>query len=446
MIHTRYFRISIFFIGITLGVIFSGAYMAAADTVTKIQDGISAKNNEIKKIEEDIARFERELVSTEAQAESLQGTISQLNLTQRKLGADVSLTQTKIDTTNLTIEQLIFEINNTEEGIESNLAAMISTLQHVNVAESSSLVEMMLSTNNLSDFWNDIENLSEFRNSFKINLDRLSMLKTDLLNKRNTESIQRDELVSLQSKFVDQKKIVDSNKRNKSILLDDTKDREATYKRVLAEKRAAKVEFEDQLRDFEAQLKYALDTSKLPTKGSGVLKWPLPDLSLDTCYQEGQLAINCITQYFGNTKFAQSGAYSGSGHNGADFRSVSGTEVYASASGVIQAVGNTDAYPGCYSYGKWVLVRHDNGLTTLSAHLSLIKTKKGDRVSAGDVIGYSGNTGYSTGPHLHFTVYASDAVQIVRLGDRKTRTNCADAHIPIAPYSAYLNPIDYLKD
>ena len=70
--------------------------------------------------------------------------------------------------------------------------------------------------------------------------------------------------------------------------------------------------------------------------------------------------------------------------------------------------------------------------------------KAGQSISTGDVIGFSGNTGYSTGPHLHFTVFASQGVQVVRLGDVKKITNCGNVRIPIAPLDAYLNPLSYL--
>jgi len=111
----------------------------------------------------------------------------------------------------------------------------------------------------------------------------------------------------------------------------------------------------------------------------------------------------------------------------------------------VKAVGNTDKVRGCYSYGKYVLVKHNNGLSTLYAHLSFIKVNKGDTVITGDTVGYSGNTGYSTGPHLHFAVYASQGVRIVRYGDYvKGKTNCGNAYIPVAPLNAYLNPLDYL--
>ena len=119
-----------------------------------------------------------------------------------------------------------------------------------------------------------------------------------------------------------------------------------------------------------------------------------------------------------------------------------GEDLYSSAAGTVAGVGDTDSVCRYASYGKWVLITHDNGLSTLYAHLSLIKVQKGQYVHKGDLIGYSGNTGHSTGPHLHYSVYASEGVNI---GQLKSRA-CSGAvyTIPLAPFNAYLNPIDYL--
>ncbi|MCR4306448.1 MAG: M23 family metallopeptidase, partial [Candidatus Yonathbacteria bacterium] len=226
--------------------------------------------------------------------------------------------------------------------------------------------------------------------------------------------------------------IADNSRSQKNQLLAQTKNKEANYQKALNEKLRLKEEFEKELLKFESELRIAIDPTSLPPAGAGILLWPLKDIF--------------ITQKFGNTDFAQSGAYSGKGHNGIDFRASVGTEVKAALSGVVEATGNTDQYPGCYSYGKWVLIKHNNGLSTLYAHFSLIKAVAGQQVSTGDVIGYSGNTGYSTGPHLHLTVYASQGVKITRLGDIPGRpiTKCSGASIPIASLNAYLNPLDYL--
>ncbi len=120
-----------------------------------------------------------------------------------------------------------------------------------------------------------------------------------------------------------------------------------------------------------------------------------------------------------------------------------GSAIYSSRDGVVVGVGDTDVTCKNASYGKWILVEHDNGLSTLYAHLSLVKTTKGERVTSNEIIGYVGNTGYSTGPHLHFTVFASDAV---RIGNLRSRV-CGNREYTIPLLSktgGYLNPLSYL--
>jgi murein DD-endopeptidase MepM/ murein hydrolase activator NlpD len=108
---------------------------------------------------------------------------------------------------------------------------------------------------------------------------------------------------------------------------------------------------------------------------------------------------------------------------------------------VVKGTGNTDSQRGCYSYGKWVLIEHPNGLSTLYAHLSVIGVTVGQSVTSGQVIGYSGRTGYATGPHLHFGVYATQGVKVVQF---TSSINCKNVSIPIADPTAYLNPLSYL--
>jgi len=85
-------------------------------------------------------------------------------------------------------------------------------------------------------------------------------------------------------------------------------------------------------------------------------------------------------------------------HTGVDFGVPSGTPIKAVADGVVVLAGE---YGG---YGKAVVIRHANGLSTIYGHLSEIKVEEGKEVKQGDVIGLSGNTGRSTGPHLHFEI------------------------------------------
>jgi len=85
---------------------------------------------------------------------------------------------------------------------------------------------------------------------------------------------------------------------------------------------------------------------------------------------------------------------------GIDISMVVGTPLAAATSGQVVFVGGS----ACCSYGYHVIIEHADGYETLYAHLSTVYVATGQWVSGGEIIGLSGNTGYSTGPHLHFEI------------------------------------------
>ncbi len=89
------------------------------------------------------------------------------------------------------------------------------------------------------------------------------------------------------------------------------------------------------------------------------------------------------------------------GANSVDFGAPIGTAVKASMAGEV-ILAKASGYNG--GYGLYIVIKHSNGTQTLYAHLSKVTVAVGDTVSVGEVIGKSGNTGRSTGPHLHFEV------------------------------------------
>lgn len=92
-------------------------------------------------------------------------------------------------------------------------------------------------------------------------------------------------------------------------------------------------------------------------------------------------------------------------HPGLDFTAPAGTPIYATADGVVKDAGfNTGGY------GNRVVVNHGFGYETLYAHMVRIKARVGTRVKRGEVIGYVGSTGKSTGPHLHYEVHKNGTI------------------------------------
>lgn len=90
-------------------------------------------------------------------------------------------------------------------------------------------------------------------------------------------------------------------------------------------------------------------------------------------------------------------------HAGLDFTAPQGTPIYATADGVVTESGFSDG-----GYGNHVVVNHGYGYETLYGHMVRIKARNGQRVKRGEVIGYVGNTGKSTGPHCHYEVHKNE--------------------------------------
>ncbi|MCY4161336.1 MAG: M23 family metallopeptidase [Flavobacteriaceae bacterium] len=86
-------------------------------------------------------------------------------------------------------------------------------------------------------------------------------------------------------------------------------------------------------------------------------------------------------------------------HRGVDFTVKRGTPIYATGDGIVERVSSK--IPG---YGKHIKINHGFGYQSLYAHLSKYNVRKGQKIQRGDLIGYSGNTGRSTGPHLHYEI------------------------------------------
>ncbi len=440
-------------LGITLLCLGSLPRSVFADAASDLQQQIADQNAKIAALEQEIVQYENTLDQIGSTKQTLQGEITRLTLSQKKMAADIAVTQGKINAANLELQRLSGAIVDKTTQINDSTKAIEKSLRTLYEIGDATLIEQILSGNGIVEAWSEVDRTAQLQTALKEEIATLQGAKQSLTDNYNATNKQKAALVSLKNQLAGQKLVLDQSLREQAALLAQTKDKESTYQKILADKRAAKAQFEKQLSDYEASLKYTLDPRSIPRAGTGVLSFPLDPAFMQRCSSRVSVFGNsyCITQYFGNTAFAQSGAYNGQGHNGVDFGAPEGTMVVAALSGTVLGTGNTDlshdsAGHQCYSYGKWVYIQHPNGLGSIYGHLSVISVVKGQSVTTGQILGYSGKTGYATGPHLHFGVYVASQVKIIQLGDRQTgkKTPCANAFMPVAPTQAYLNPMQYL--
>jgi murein DD-endopeptidase MepM/ murein hydrolase activator NlpD len=420
-----------------------------ADSVDEIKEQIEQINRQRRALDEEIAQYQKQLNVLSGEKQTLQGAIQTLDVSRQKTGAQIKDIQAKISGATLKLSQLSIEIGDKEQSIALDQAAVAESLRAIDAADDTGLVEYVLGAGDFSDAWVALDGLSALNEALRTHSAVLADAKTVLASQHRDVASTKNELSSANVELQSQKKALDVQKTEKSNLLSQTQSKEAEYQALIAEKRRQQAQFESELSQLEDSLNVSVDSNAIASAGSGVLKWPFSDSFMQGCVsKQGALGnVFCITQYFGNTSFATQNpqVYNGSGHNGVDFGAPSGTPLAAALSGTVMDTGNTDAVPGCYSFGKWVLIKHGNGLATLYAHLSSIGVSPGQLVATGDVVGNSGMTGYATGPHLHFAVYAAQAVSVMSLAEFRGATSpCAAAKMPVAPKEAYLNPMSYL--
>lgn len=392
--------------------------VSQAGILDDLKQQIKEKEEEIKQLEEQAAAYQQSLKQTQQEKNTLQ---NQLNIIQgriNKLRADINVTSARISTANLQIEELTLEIYEKENQIKEhkeNIAGIIRTIYEY---DEKTLLELILENQKFSDFLSQIEYIELLQENVQKDLESLKNLKSELENQKQDIETRKNELEVYNAQLYSQKQIEDSQKTQKDSLLKQTKGQEQKYQQLLTDIEEKQRQIQEEIYEIEEKLRLTLDPESIPKPHPGVLSWP----------NEGLL-----TQYYGYTPYSQR-LYKSGFHNGIDIAAGYGAPIRAAQDGIIVAMGNTDNYCPRGAYGRWIAIEHDNNLTTLYTHFSGFgKYGVGDTVKTGDIIGYEGSSGYSTGSHLHFGVYASNTFTL------KQSIYCGKL-----PIGATINPMNYL--
>jgi murein DD-endopeptidase MepM/ murein hydrolase activator NlpD len=396
-------------------------------TARDLQNQINDVNSQIQALDKEISQYQAQISQTNEKSNTLANLIKELTLTRAKLVKEKEQTQKKITAANLVISELSGNINLQQKSVDKSKSSLIKMLNDLNRNDNETVIERLLAKDSMANMSREYNNIlsinEEARQHIKDLLNQIDSLNTS----KNKKVIEQKKLTTLKKDLAQKQQVIEITKQEKNNLLVETKNQESAYKKLLADRQKKRDEFEKKLSDYEAQLKFILNPNLLPTEGSGVLSWPL-----DYVF---------VTQLFGKTVAAKRLYISGS-HSGVDFRASLGTQVKSMGTGTIIGTGDTDQYCKGASFGKWVFIKYNNGLSSTFGHLSVISGIAGQKVAAGDVVGLSGNTGHSTAPHLHVTVYASQGADVKTVPSLSC--NGKTFIMPIAPTNAYLDPMLYL--
>lgn len=367
-----------------------------------------------------IQETQRSLQSTQQESQSLQKEVKTIDRQIGQLNLGLKASETKIEKFGLEIRGLGYDISQTETDIQTKKKIIAGLLKEIQQRGDDSVLLTFLKNRSLSDSVFETQGLVDVDNNLFEELKAYKDLKNQLADELNQTKQKKVSQETEAEDLKNKKVIVESVKQEKQVILTQSKNKEAAYQKMLSDLGKRREEIAAEIEKMEEELRKQINPNVLPTPKTGLLAYPI-----------GEEAH--LTQGYGDTSFAKK-TYKGRWHNGVDLGAPIGTPVYAAEKGKVAMTGNQDLYCPRAAYGKFIVINHENNLTTLYGHLSLQVVKEGDGVERGQLIGYSGNTGWATGPHLHFTVFARPTFEI------KQSRYCG-----LMPIGGDLDPMKYIS-
>ena len=416
-------------VAIALAISIGAQTLSAQTTENDLRQAIESKSAELQKIQEERANVERVLEETTQVKNTLSREIKIVDYQIKQLDLSVKANRLNLEKLTLEMETIAEDIPRLEEMIANKRETVGKLLTALQERERENLLVILLRSENLAAGVSEIQSITTMNFNLAASAEALEELKGTLAEKYDETKSLRATREREQVTLASRQTIIQDQKSAKQSILAQTKNQENVYQEELDKLEKLQAEISKEIDDIESVLRQNIDPNMLPTPRPGVLEWPVP---------EGRL-----TQSYGRTAFAIR-TYASQWHNGIDIGRFIGAEVIAAEKGTVINTGNQDAYRGCKggAYGKFIVIKHENGLTTLYGHLSKTLVSIGQKVERGETIGYMGRTGWATGPHLRFTVFASQTLTPARAGAPEgTKPSRVCGPMPVG---GDLSPLQYL--
>lgn len=338
----------------------------------KVAEAGKRKNelkNQLSGLTNDLSALQKQISLLDSQIEAQQDEID----AQEELLTE--LTQMIADKT--------IELEESERQQAEQYAQLRSRLRYMVEHGTTSSLSILLSSDSFSDFLNRYEIIRQISLRDENLFEQLKAIRDKVLT-------EKQELENTKKEAEDTKLQMEANKAELEAQMEAKRKQMESIQ--LAQKNvkdayAAMIETEDEL--MAQYKKAAAEYAAQSTYVGGTFMWPLP------------AGNNVITCKYGMRTHPITGKRKL--HTGVDLRAATGTKVYAANKGTVTTSGYSSAW------GNYIIISHGGGITTLYAHMSKRSVSKDDKVKQGDIIGYSGNTGYSTAPHLHFEISKNGA-------------------------------------
>lgn len=348
----------------------------------KTAEPVHAGNASVQKYEEQIAALEAQQKELKQKINSIESEEAAASEKKQYLDSLVAATGQKIQAADALCKELETQIEETQNSITELEATIAETTESIKErmrinqeTGTESYIGVLIGAEGIGDFLSRFERLNNMLEYDKENLDSYKEKKAELDTKaeelKASKALQEETLEQLKKDQAESQTLVSQSESYLNSLQADKAAYQAQYNKAKAAEKALDNE-------LTALLKSITQQNSSQVTADGAYMWPLP---------VGQGYISC---YFGGSD------PNGAPHYAVDCAIAGGTPIYASNDATVVRAETH------WSYGNYIVLDHGGGYSTLYAHCSSLAVSAGQTVAKGQVIGYVGSSGFSTGCHLHF--------------------------------------------
>jgi len=364
----------------------STADQAATDELNK---QIEAQKAKIDQLTQQITEYQTNVKNNRLEQVSLQ---NQLNILSNQIGKtdlDIQIKEEEAKEVRLEIERTNINIKKNEGLMENEKDKLGNVLRLMARYDDKDYISILLGNNSFSEFFDQIKYSEDIRSDLQKTLNRLQELSDKLIDQKKELDRNKQQLADILNKLEDEKSILNNKKQEKNYLVTETKKSEKKFQTLITDLKKEQAAANAQVAALEKKLRDQLakkgEKERFNQLGAAMLSWPTASQRLTCVFHDPEYPYRYLFE-----------------HSGIDVGIKTGTPVKAADTGYVATIGRNTKW-----YGNYIMIIHGNNISTLYAHLSSINVDSDEYVTKGQLIGLSGSTGFSSGPHLHFEVRAN---------------------------------------
>lgn len=368
-----------------------GATPAEAKTLAELENEIKELEDQKKEIDGQLAETEDNIANEKERQKALSSQI-------KNLESQISVYTTKINTLNqeiskkdAEIEQKTKEIEETQAQIDKNYELFKKRVKAMYMSDDATTLGVLFGSQTFAEFLTAVEVSKRVAEHDRELIDTLTQQKKAVEDAKAEIVVARQEIEADRAQVQADKAELDKKNRELNAAYQQSQQSQHSLEELSKKYNKDREQIEKEMQEAQELIdSITSSTDDSQPIAPGAWCWPVPGRTY-------------ISSYYGNRE--PDGGVVTAWHKGIDIPAPIGTPICAAKSGkVIDARFST-------SYGYMIIIDHGGGFTSLYAHNSSLAVSNGQWVSSGDVIAYAGDTGYVTGPHLHFEVRVNGQTQ-----------------------------------